>query len=69
MTNHIHLIITAKGSDLSEILRYFKKFTSVRIIKAIERNCKESRKDWMIKIFKEVGTKNSKNVNFQFWKQ
>ncbi len=23
----------------------------------------------MIKIFKEVGTKNSKNVDFQFWRQ
>ena len=69
MTNHIHLIITAKNSDLSEILRDFKKFTSVTIIKAIERNSKESRKDWMIKIFKKVGTKNSKNVNFQFWRQ
>jgi REP element-mobilizing transposase RayT len=69
MTNHIHLIITAKNSDLSEILRDFKKFTSVTIIKAIERNYKESRKDWMIKIFKKVETKNSKNVNFQFWRQ
>ncbi|MCP3660784.1 MAG: transposase [Bacteroidetes bacterium] len=69
MTNHVHLIIAAKDSDLSEILRDFKKFTSITIIKAIESNTKESRKNWMLKIFKEAGTKNSKNVNFQFWRQ
>jgi len=32
MSNHVHLIATAKNEDLSDILRDFKKFTSKKII-------------------------------------
>ena len=43
MTNHIHLIVSVDGSiALSDILRDFKKFTSKKIVAAIEGNEKES---------------------------
>ena len=45
MSNHVHLIASAKNNDLSDILRDFKKFTSKQIIAAIEANRHESRKD------------------------
>ena len=45
MTNHLHLIGSAKNEDLSDILRDFKKFTSKQIIEAIINNKQESRKD------------------------
>jgi len=46
MSNHIHLIVsTNEPKTLSEVLRDFKKFTSSRIIKVIETNTKESRKN------------------------
>jgi len=52
MTNHVHLIVRAKdGVLLSDILRDFKKFTSKAIIKAIEENTQESRKEWLLKQF------------------
>jgi putative transposase len=35
MSNHVHLVISTKQNDTSEILRGFKKFTSKEIIKAI----------------------------------
>ena len=44
MSNHLHLIASAKNSDLSDILRDFKKFTSKEIIRAIPNNKQESRK-------------------------
>lgn len=69
MSNHLHLIVSAKNHDLSDILRDFKKFTSKQIIKAIKTNQHESRKDWMLKIFREEGSKNSRNKNYQFWRQ
>ena len=69
MSNHLHLVISAKNHDLSEILRDFKKFTSKQIIIAIEANQHESRSDWMLKIFREEGLKNSRNTNYQFWRQ
>ena|SRR5437762_3569625 len=45
MSNHVHLIASARNEDLSDILRDFKKFTSKQIISAIENNEHESRKD------------------------
>ncbi len=70
MTNHIHLIASAKqGFVLSGIMRDFKKYTSSTIIKAISNNVYESRRNWMLWIFKKAGEKNSNNKNFQFWRQ
>jgi REP element-mobilizing transposase RayT len=69
MSNHLHLVVSAKNEDLSDILRDFKKFTSKQIIEAIINNKQESRRDWMLKIFKEEGSKNSRNKEYQFWRQ
>jgi len=71
MSNHLHLIISRKesGADLSAIVRDFKKYTSTQIIKAIENNPKESRRNWMLWIFKSAGKKNKNNKFYQFWKQ
>src|SRR5688572_22388732 len=41
MSNHFHLIASAKNGDLSDILRDFKKFTSKQIIEAIIGNKQE----------------------------
>ena len=70
MSNHVHFILSAKeGFKLSFILRDFKKFTSSEITKAIESNINESRKDWMLKIFKTAGSVNVRNTSYQFWRQ
>ena len=69
MSNRLHLIVSARNQDLSDILRDFKKFASKQIIEAIKANQHESREDWMIKIFREEGMKNSRNKNYQFWRQ
>lgn len=69
MSNHVHLIVSAKNNNLSDILRDFKKFTSRQIIKAIQNNEHESRRDWMLNLFKKAGAVNSRNSEFQFWRQ
>jgi REP element-mobilizing transposase RayT len=69
MSNHVHLIAAAKNADHSDILRDFKKFTGKEIIKAIENNKQESRREWMLKIFAEQGAANSRNKTYQFWRQ
>ena len=69
MSNHIHMVVSAKNNDTSDILRDFKKFTSKRICKAILEHRGESRKKWMLDIFRQAGEKNSRNTNFQFWQQ
>jgi len=70
MSNHVHLILSAtEPNKLSDILRDLKKFTSTNIIKAISENDKESRKSWMLWIFKDAGEKNNRNKDYQFWQQ
>jgi putative transposase len=74
MSNHAHLIISAKENNVSSVLGDFKKHTSKQIIKAIKEHPGESRRDpiaigWMLKIFKDAGEKNSRNSNYQFWQQ
>ena len=69
MSNHVHLMASSRNYDLSGTLRDFKKFTGKQIIEAISSNEHESRKEWMLQIFKDAGQKNSRNTNFQFWRQ
>ncbi len=69
MSNHLHLIASSSTNDLSGTLRDFKKFTSKELIKAIEGNKQESRRDWMLRLFRSAGEKNSRNKVYQFWRQ
>ena len=69
MSNHLHLVVSAKNHNLSDVLRDLKKFTSKQIMAAIMNNSKESRKEWMMEIFRKEGQKNSRNSIFQFWWQ
>ena len=52
MSNHLHMIASSKKDDLSGILRDFKKYTSTKIIEAIDSNLKESRKRWLLWLLK-----------------
>ena len=70
MSNHIHMIASAKeGYQLSSILRDFKKYTAIQLLDAIKTNDGESRKDWMMVIFRKAGKSNSRNSYHQFWRQ
>jgi REP element-mobilizing transposase RayT len=69
MTNHVHLIASARDNNLSDILRDMKKFTSKKLIEAISNNPEESRKEWMIAIFRNAGAYNANNEVYQFWQQ
>jgi len=70
MPNHIHLVIRAKeGFKLQDIIRDFKKFTSKEILKTIEGNNRESRRERWLALFKRAGTYNSNNSKYQFWRQ
>lgn len=67
MTNHVHLIASAKaGLSLSDVLRDLKKFTSKAMLKAIEKES-ESRRQWMLYRFEFAGRLNAKIKNYKFW--
>ncbi len=69
MTNHVHLIISSDSNKLENIVRDLKKYTSKQIIKSIQENSSESRKEWMLNLFGFAGKNNNNNKEYQFWKQ
>ena len=69
MTNHVHLIFrSVKGQEPQLLLGDFKRYTSKAIIKAIENNHRESRKDWLLEQFLKAGAKSSNVKKYQFWR-
>ncbi len=70
MTSHVHMIIGTNGeNNLENIIRDMKSFTSWHLRLEIEQSNYESRKEWMLWIFKRAGMANSNNKDFQFWIQ
>jgi REP element-mobilizing transposase RayT len=69
MSSHVHLLASSGIYDLSGTSRDFKKFTSRKIIAAIINSKQESRRTWMIEIFRQAGRTNSRNEDYQFWRQ
>lgn len=63
------MIISSDNAQPSDVMRDMKRYTSVRLINAIAGNPHESRKEWMLALFKQAGEKNSNNVSNQFWQQ
>jgi REP element-mobilizing transposase RayT len=68
MPSHIHLLAGAKENNLSTVVGSFKKFTSRELTKKIQDGG-ESRREWLLPIFKEAGEKNPRNKKFQIWQQ
>ena len=69
MSNHLHFIASASDHNLSDVLRDFKTHTSKKVVSAITSNPSESRREWMLSIFRKRGQQNSRNWNHQFWQQ
>ena len=66
MSNHIHLLARGGNGNLSGILRDFKRHTSKRIIEVVQQK-EESRREWLLMIFKYAARKHKRNNNYQVW--
>jgi len=69
MPNHVHLIFRSANEDPSGLLRDFKGFTARQLLKAIEENPQESRREWMLRKMEQAGRRNSNVKKRQFWQQ
>lgn len=69
MPSHVHLIFRSALGEPSGLIRDLKGFTSKRILKEIEDNPAESRKEWLLWMFERAGEKNSNVKQRQFWQQ
>ncbi len=68
MSNHIHMVVYTEGYALSDVLRDFKKFTATQILKSIETE-PESRREWLLYLFKFYAKHKTDNRQYQFWQQ
>jgi REP element-mobilizing transposase RayT len=64
-----YFIFRSTNEQPSELLRDFKRHTSKKVIEAIESNPQESRKEWLLWLFKRAGKKNATTSKYQFWQQ
>ncbi len=67
MPSHVHFIFRDTNETPTGLLRDFKKHTSKKIIKAIEENPQESRKEWLLWIMEQAGKKKGNTSKYQFW--
>ena len=69
MTNHVHLVFRSiKDQHPSFLLGDFKRYTSKQLVKAIQENPRESRKEFLLEQFKKAAAKSSNVKEFQFWR-
>jgi REP element-mobilizing transposase RayT len=66
MSNHMHFIWTAKNGNLSGLIRDFKRHTSQTIISKILQES-ESRKDWLLHMFKYHANGTNANEYYKVW--
>lgn len=69
MSSHIHMIVAHDEGKLPEILRDFKSYTAKRLIEMIKTSITESRKDWLIHLFKFYANTKNQNSEYMFWQK
>jgi REP element-mobilizing transposase RayT len=69
MSNHVHLIFRSFNGQKPELLiGDLKRFTSQSIVKSIQENPRESRKEFLLDFFKKEAEKCSNVKHYQFWR-
>jgi len=66
MSNHIHLLARSDKEDLSGTIRDFKRHTSKLLLDAVQGK-EESRREWLMMIFRYAAKKHSRNDKYQVW--
>ena len=66
MPSHIHLIAQHLEGKLPDVLRDMKSFTAKEILKAIKEPG-ESRRDWLLYLFRNFATGKKQNREFMLW--
>lgn len=69
MPSHVHLIARQMDNKLAEIIRDFKSFTAKSIIDLIEKEQGESRKEWLLHLFKYYAKHQQQNSNYRIWQK
>ena len=69
MTSHVHLVFRSiDGQNPELLIGDLKRFTSRSIVKSIQENSKESRREFLLDFFKKEAEKSSNVKHYQFWR-
>ena len=69
MSNHLHLIVSSESNSIPNIMRDFKKFTSVSLVRAIAEHPQESRREWLLRGFAAKAEASAKHQKYQIWQE
>jgi putative transposase len=69
MPSHVHLVVRSLAGNLPGIIRDFKSFTAKEIIKLIENEPGESRREWLLYMFKFHARNYKRNKQYIFWQK
>jgi len=69
MSSDVYLVFRSTIQKPDELIRDFKSYTSKQLIKLVEENAEESRREWLLNSFKKAAKANSNNITYQFWQQ
>lgn len=67
MSNHLHLVARANPPfRLSDVIRDFKKFTSKKLLQAVD-NETESRREWLLHKFQHAAHSTGRAEQYKLW--
>ena len=69
MPSHLHLVARNLEEKLNMVIRDFKRHTANQIIRTVESETGESRKDWLLHLFKYHAKYKKQNTKYQFWQK
>ena len=68
MSNHLHLVVNCdEPFQLSDVIRDFKRHIVKQVLFQI-MNEPESRREWLLREFKDAGLNSARNKEYKFWK-
>ena len=68
MPSHIHFIMQHLECNLPNVIRDFKSFTAKEILTEVKSQG-ESRKDWLLDLFRQFAKKTKQNKEFMVWQK
>ena len=69
MPSHLHMVARRKQGLLSDLLRDLKSYSAMRILKLVEELPNESRRDWLLHMFKYHAKYQPQNKEYMFWQK
>lgn len=69
MPSHMHIIVRRNNGLVNDWIRDYKSFTAKELLNLVHDNPKESRKEWLLYMFKYYAKASKQNKEYMFWQK